>query len=178
MSEVDDFQVTKGQLRIEPATAADYERIGDLTVDAYLQAGHFEDPQHEYLNFVRQVAQRDAQCDIFVARKDGHTIASMTLTQAGNEYADIALEGELEIRMLSVDPAVQRSGAGRAMVLAAIEYARQLPEIHTVSLTTGGHWSAARKLYESLGFIHRPERDWVVPDTDIRLVVYTLLLDG
>lgn len=177
MSEIDDSKVTNGPLRIEAATAADYERIGQLTVDAYLQAGHFEDPQHEYLNFVRQVARRDEQCDIMVARKDGRLIASMTLIQAGNEYADIALDGELEIRMLSVDPSVQRSGAGRAMVLAAIDFAHQLPEVHTVSLTTGGQWLAARRLYESLGFSHRAERDWVVPDTDIRLVVYTLSLD-
>ncbi|MGP9605769.1 GNAT family N-acetyltransferase [Glutamicibacter sp. 287] len=178
MSEVDDCKAAKGQLLIELASAADYERIGDLTVEAYLQAGHFDDPQHEYLHFVRQVAQRGAHCDIFVARKDGQIIASMTLIQAGNEYADVALEGELEIRMLSVDPTVQRAGAGRAMVLAAIELARQLPEVHAVSLTTGGHWSAARRLYESLGFTHRPERDWVVPDTDIRLVVYALVLES
>ena len=176
MSEIDDAKVTNSPLLIEAATVADYERIGQLTVDAYVQAGHFADPQHEYLKFVRQVARRDKYCDILVARKDGHLVASMTLIQAGNEYADIALEGELEIRMLSVDPGVQRTGAGKAMVVAAINFARQLADVHTVSLTTGERWLAARSLYESLGFIHRAERDWVVPNTDIRLVVYSLNL--
>lgn len=161
------------ELEITEATAEDYQRIGDITVDAYLDAGHFDDPNHEYLQFVRQVAKRHEHCTILVAKRDGHVIASMSLTQHGNEYADIALPGELEIRMLSVDPTVQRSGAGKAMVAAALAHARSLDRVHTVSLTTGGHWVAARGLYEKLGFTHREERDWFVPDTDIRLVVYT-----
>ena len=164
---------TPAQLTIEHATAADYARIGDITVDAYVAAGHFDDPNHEYLQFVRQVAARHEHCTILVARREGEVIASMSLMQYGNEYADIAQPGEMEIRMLSVDPAVQRSGAGAAMVAAALEHARSLDKVHTVSLTTGGHWVAARGLYEKLGFTHREERDWFVPDTDIRLVVYT-----
>ena len=162
-----------GQLTIEEATAADYERIGDITVDAYVAAGHFEDPNHEYLHFVRQVAARHEHCTILVAKREGRVIASMSLMRHGTKYADIARPGELEIRMLSVDPATQRSGAGRAMVAAAMEHARSLDGVHTVSLTTGGHWEGARALYEKLGFTHRAERDWFVPDTEIRLVVYT-----
>lgn len=176
MPELDDSKISNSPLLIDVASAADYERIGELTVDAYVQAGHFDDPHHEYLNFVRQVSRRDEYCDLLVARKNGRLIASMTLVQYGNEYADIALPGELEIRMLSVDPHVQRTGAGKAMVLAAIGFARQQNDVHTVSLTTGGHWVAARSFYESLGFRHQSERDWVVPDSDIRLVVYTLSL--
>lgn len=168
----DDFVVIDGALTIERARPADYQRIGDLTVDAYLSADHFTDPEDSYLKFVRQVQDRAEACEVYVARREGEIISSMTLMQAGNEYADVAREGELEIRMLSVDPRVQRSGAGRAMVKAAITRATQLPGLHTVSLTTGGGWVAARSLYESLGFVHAPDRDWIVPNTDIRLVVY------
>ncbi|WP_313813342.1 GNAT family N-acetyltransferase [Glutamicibacter sp.] len=176
MSLHEDFRVTDGALKIELATEADYQRVGDITVDAYLHAGHFDDPEHEYLRFVRKVAQRAAAAEVYVARNEEATIASMTLLTYGNVYADIALDGELEIRMLSVDPSVQRSGAGRAMVLAAIERARLEPGVHTVSLTTGQDWKAARALYESLGFVRAEERDWYVPDTDILLIVYTLKL--
>lgn len=174
MSLIDEFRVTQDGLVIEPAAPADYERVGDITVDAYLAAGHFDDPRHEYMQFVRKVADRAAKAEVYVARREGAVIASMTLVPFASDYADVAREGELEIRMLSVDPAVQRSGAGKAMVLAAIERARQLQDVHTVSLTTGGHWTAARALYESLGFVHRPQRDWYVPDTEILLVVYTM----
>lgn len=169
-------EATRGGLTIADATAADYQRIGDITVDAYVAAGHFDDPDHAYMQFVRQVAARHEHCRILVARRDGRVIASMSLMRHGNEYADIALPGELEIRMLAVDPSVQRSGAGRAMVQAALAYARTLQGVHTVSLTTGGTWQAARALYENLGFSHCPERDWFVPNTDIRLVVYTYAL--
>ena len=102
----------------------------------------------------------------------------MTLIRAGSDYADIARADELEIRMLSVDPAAQRGGIGRAMVLAAIERARLIPGINAVSLTTGSTWASARGLYETLGFAHHPERDWVVPNTDIKLVVYAYRLQS
>lgn len=45
-----------------------------------------------------------------------------------------------------------------------------------VSLTTGKSWDTARALYESMNFNHVAQRDWVVPGTDIQLVVYVLNL--
>lgn len=163
-------------LTIRQATEADHADIGRITVDSYLAAGHFDDPDHEYLQFVRQVADRHAAAEILVAENHEKVIGAVTLVQQGNPYADIAEEGELEFRMLVVDPAVQRSGAGRTMVEAVIERARQLEGVHTVSLTTGGHWEAANALYSAMGFQRATERDWFVPDTDILLKVYILPL--
>ena len=74
--------------------------------------------------------------------------------------------------MLVVDPAVQRSGAGLAMVSAILEHARSLPGIRAVALTTGMTWESAHGLYRKTGFVRVPERDWLVPDTEIRLLVY------
>jgi ribosomal protein S18 acetylase RimI-like enzyme len=76
--------------------------------------------------------------------------------------------------MLVVDPDVQRSGAGRAMVHAILDHARALAGISAVSLTTGLTWESARGLYRKTGFQRVPERDWFVPDTDIKLLVYRL----
>lgn len=163
-------------LVIRPAVEADYPHIARITVASYLDAGHFDDPNHEYLQFVQQVAARHAAAEILVAERDGVVIGSVTLVRPGSEYADIALEGELEFRMLVIDPAVQRTGAGRALLNAVIARAREIEDVHTVSLTTGGHWVAARALYEADGFHHASERDWYVPNTEIVLVVYTLAL--
>ncbi|PQZ91169.1 GNAT family N-acetyltransferase [Arthrobacter sp. MYb227] len=163
-------------LVIREAVPADYPHIARITVASYLDAGHFEDPNHEYMQFVQQVAARHAQTEILVAERDGVVIGSVTLVRPGSDYADIALEGELEFRMLVVDPKVQRSGAGRALLNALIARAREIEDVHTVSLTTGGHWVAARALYEADGFQHASERDWYVPNTEIVLVVYTLKL--
>ena len=172
MTDEQTFSYCSGDLSIELATPADYQRVGELTAESYFAAGHFSSPQDEYLNFVRKVAERATQTEVYVVRRAGEIVGSMTLIRAGSDYADIALPGELEIRMLSVDPAAQRGGIGRAMVSATIERARSLPGINAVSLTTGSTWHSARALYESMDFVHDPQRDWVVPGTDISLVVY------
>ena len=54
--------------------------------------------------------------------------------------------------MLAVDPGLQRSGVGRALVEAVVAHARTLEGINAVSLTTGSNWTAAHRLYERLGF--------------------------
>jgi GNAT superfamily N-acetyltransferase len=71
-----------------------------------------------------------------------------------------------------VDPSVQRSGAGKAMVQAIVEHAKTLPGIHAVALTTGESWESAHGLYRTTGFVRAPERDWLVPGTEIKLLVY------
>jgi len=176
MNEAETFTFRTADLLIEQAPPGDYERVGELTAQSYFAAGHFETPEHDYLQFVRKVQERAEQSEIYVARRQGEIIGSMTLIQVGSDYADIALPGELEIRMLSVDPAAQRAGVGRALVNASIERARRLPGIHSVSLTTGATWHSARSLYESMDFAHAPQRDWTIPGTGIKLVVYTLEL--
>ena len=172
MNQADTFSYRTKDLVIELATPEDYERVGELTAQSYFAAGHFETPDDSYLQFVRKVRERAEQAEIYVVRREAKIVGSMTLIQVGSDYADIALPGELEIRMLSVDPAAQRGGIGRAMVSATIERARSLPGINAVSLTTGSTWHSARALYESMDFVHDPQRDWVVPGTDISLVVY------
>ncbi|MCU1434802.1 MAG: family acetyltransferase [Pseudarthrobacter sp.] len=123
---------------------------------------------------IQEVAARAAKATIWVAEREGHVVGSVTLALAGEPYADIALEDELEFRMLVVDPAVQRSGAGQAMVEAIIEHARSLEGIRGVALTTGRTWESAHGLYRKTGFRRAPERDWLIPGTDIKLLVYRL----
>ena len=65
--------------------------------------------------------------------------------------------------MLVVDPHVQRSGAGKAMVEAIIDHAKSLDGIKAVALTTGRTWESAHGLYRKTGFHRVPERDWFVP---------------
>lgn len=172
MKRSESFTGTYGDLLIELATPADYQRVGELTAQSYYEAGHFDSPDHQYLKFVQKVRERARDTEIYLVRREGEILGSMTLIQRGSRYADIALPGELEIRMLSVDPKAQRSGIGRTLVQASIDRAQKLPAITAVSLTTGESWHSARALYESMGFIHDAQRDWVVPGTDIKLVVY------
>ncbi|MEW1812694.1 GNAT family N-acetyltransferase [Pseudarthrobacter phenanthrenivorans] len=162
------------QLTIRPAVEADFADVARITGDSYLAAGYFDDADHPYMVKVMDVAARAEQATIWVAEREGTIIGSITLALAGEPYADIALPDELEFRMLVVDPAVQRSGAGKAMVNAIISYARTLPGIRAVALTTGKDWESAHGLYRRTGFQRVPERDWFVPGTDTKLLVYRL----
>jgi GNAT superfamily N-acetyltransferase len=162
------------QITIRPAVEADFDAIARITRDSYLAAGYFESPDHPYMLQVQEVAERAAKATIWVAERDGKAVGSVTLAVAGEPYADIALADELEFRMLVVDPAAQRSGAGKAMVEAIIELARSLDGIKAVALTTGKTWESAHGLYRKTGFQRVPERDWFVPGTDIKLLVYRL----
>ena len=100
----------------------------------------------------------------------------MTLTFAGEPYSEIAADGELEFRMLAVDPACQGNGLGRAVVGKVVEHARQLPGIEAISITSATFMKRAHALYESFGFRRAPERDWYVPGEDVLLWVFTLEL--
>ncbi|AUZ34098.1 GNAT family N-acetyltransferase [Arthrobacter sp. PGP41] len=161
-------------ITVRPAVATDYDAVARITRDSYLAAGYFEDADHPYMRTIQDVALRAANATIWVAERDGKVVGSVTLARAGEPYADIALDDELEFRMLVVDPAVQRTGAGKAMVEAILEYARQLDGIRAVALTTGQTWESAHGLYRKTGFTRVPERDWLVPGTDIKLLVYRL----
>ena len=160
------------QITVRPAVPADFAAIARITRDAYLAAGYFETPDHPYMKQIQDVATRAERATIWVAERAGTIVGSVTLALAGEKYADIALDDELEFRMLVVDPAVQRSGAGKAMVDAIIGHARTLPGIRAVALTTGQTWESAHGLYRKTGFQRVPERDWLVPGTDIKLLVY------
>ncbi|CAM3076972.1 acetyltransferase [Arthrobacter ulcerisalmonis] len=162
------------QILIRPAVPADYSEIARITVASYLAAGYFDDDQHPYMQAIQDVAHRAAHAMIWVAERHGMIVGSVTLAVAGEPFADIALAGELEFRMLVVDPEVQRSGAGKALVEAIIAHARSLPGIDAVALTTGMTWESAHGLYRKTGFSRVPERDWFVPETDIKLLVYRL----
>lgn len=80
--------------------------------------------------------------------------------------------------MLAVDPEHQGGGVGRAVVREIVEYARQLPGIEAISITSATFMERAHGLYQSLGFRRMPERDWCVPGEDVLLWVFRFELDG
>jgi GNAT superfamily N-acetyltransferase len=162
------------QITVRPAVESDFDAVARITRDSYLAAGYFDDANHPYMLKVQDVARRASEATIWVAERAGRVVGSVTLAVAGEPYADIALPDELEFRMLVVDPAVQRSGAGKAMLAAIVDHARALEGINAVSLTTGRGWESARGLYNKTGFTRVPDRDWFVPGTDIKLLVYRL----
>jgi len=161
-------------ITVRPALPEDYDDVARITQDSYVTAGYYGSADHPYLQQLQDVAARAEHAEIFVAERNGQVIGSVTAAPAGGGFSDIGLDDELELRTLVVDPAVQRSGAGRALVQAIVEQAKTMDGIGAVSLTTGATWESANALYARTGFTRAPHRDWFVPGTDIKLFVYRL----
>ena len=157
------------------AAPSDFPEVRRITRDAYLRAGHFA-ADHPYMGVLEDVEHRAQHAQVWVAEAAGRVVAAVTLTFAGQPYSEIAADGELEFRMLAVDPAHQGGGVGRAAVRGIVEHARQLPGIGAISITSATFMERAHALYESLGFRRAPERDWYVPGEDVLLWVFTLQL--
>jgi hypothetical protein len=51
---------------------------------------------------------------VWVAEASNTVVAAVTPTFAGQPYSEIAMENELEFRMLAVDPAVQGGGGAQS----------------------------------------------------------------
>lgn len=159
-------------LTFREATEEEYDDVRRVTLDAYLGAGYFG-ADNPYVSTLADVEDRAKSAVIWVGEADGKVVSAAALVQAGDPYADIAREGELEFRMLAVDPAVQGQGIGRKTVESIEDYARTLPGVHTVSLTSAEQMLGAHRLYAAMGFDRVPERDWLVPNENIKLLVFT-----
>jgi ribosomal protein S18 acetylase RimI-like enzyme len=78
--------------------------------------------------------------------------------------------------MLAVDPSGQRRGAGAALVRACLDRAAGLG-CRSVRIYTRDFAGAAHRLYQRLGFVRTPERDWH-PVPGVRLLALRVDLPG
>lgn len=84
---------------------------------------------------------------LFVARQDGRIVGMLTLA-----WYDAPSGRKAWIEDVVVDAAVRGSGAGEALVRAALERARR-EEADCVMLTSSAARTAARSLYRKVGFV-------------------------
>ncbi|MET7477772.1 GNAT family N-acetyltransferase [Streptomyces sp. NPDC005648] len=161
---------------IRPVEPTEYDEIGEITAQAYLQDGllAFGDSDW-YLDELRNVAKRAAAAEVLVATLDGRLLGTVTHVPAGGPMADLAGPGEAEIRMLAVAGAARGRGAGEALVRACVDRAKAAPGCTGVVLSTQPVMRAAHRIYGRLGFVRAPERDWrPIPGDDFTLITYQL----
>lgn len=156
---------------VRTAEPPDYPGIAALTVAAYRAAG-FLTGDHGYAAELADVAGRAASCELVVAvTPAGEVVGSAAVVYGpGGPYAELAGPGDAEMRMLAVAPTRQRSGAGEALVRAALDRAVAAGCTRFV-LSSRPDMSAAHRLYGRLGFGRTPERDWE-PVPGFRLVTF------
>jgi len=160
-------------VELRRARSEEYAAIGRLTVAAY--DPFLLGPEDFYRARLADTATRDAEAEVWVAAEaDGSPLGAVTICPPGSPWREIAHEGEGEFRMLAVAPAAQGRGVGRALTGLVIERARDDGE-SSIVLSSLDLMSTAHRLYESLGFVRAPERDWR-PQPDVSLLVYALEL--
>jgi ribosomal protein S18 acetylase RimI-like enzyme len=164
---------------IRRAAPGEYRALGDITAQAYLRDGLLdygeEDP---YLPVLKDVAARAAAAEVLVAVDGDRLLGGVTFVAGPGPVADIAQPGEAEIRALAVAHAARGRGTGEALVRACLERARATEGCTAVVLSSQRGMRSAHRIYERLGFVRTPERDWnPVPDLDdLTLLTYELTL--
>ncbi|MFF7794112.1 GNAT family N-acetyltransferase [Streptomyces sp. NPDC007991] len=162
--------------RVNPA---EHDALGEITAQAYLKDGLLDFGESDgYLRELRDVAKRAAAADVLVATRGEQLLGGVTFVPAGGPMADIARPGEAEIRMLAVAHEARGRGAGEALVRACVDRARATDGCVRVVLSTQRTMHSAHRIYERLGFVRVPERDWnPIPElADITLLTYELTL--
>ena len=158
-------------LEVRPVQPSEHDAVGELLGGTYLAEG-WAGP--DYAEHLRRTAHRAEHATVLVALLDGRLVGTVTVVLAGGEYAEAADPGEAVVRMLVVDPAARGAGAGRALVARCLELAREAG-CPVVRLSTQDEMHAARRVYESFGFVRTPERDWS-PVEGLLLRTYALPL--
>ncbi|WP_300342757.1 GNAT family N-acetyltransferase [Nesterenkonia sp.] len=153
--------MTGSPARIRRAEPRDYQRIGDLTVAAYIDGGHMS-AQDGYIAHLREVADRAAAAEVWVADVDGAVAGSVTVTDWDGPWAEVSRPGEIEFRMLAVAPEFQGRGIARQLVRHVIAQAEARPEIQAVTLCSLTSMRTAHQLYRAEGFTTDPDRDFVL----------------
>jgi ribosomal protein S18 acetylase RimI-like enzyme len=158
---------------IRPATEADLDKVSALTVEAYVEDGLME-PDAPYMDRLADAKSRFVDGGLLVAEVDGAVVGAVTFVVHGSSYAELCSEGEAEFRMLAVAPTARGRGVGEALVQECIASAYH-HDCSVLRLATQEARSAARHVYERLGFQRTPDRDWM-PEPDVELLAYELSL--
>jgi ribosomal protein S18 acetylase RimI-like enzyme len=132
--------------------------VGELTVAAYRADGLLLADDY-YEAHLRDAESRDREAEVLVAVVDREVVGAVTFCQAGSPWAELSGDGEGEFRMLAVAPSARRQGVARLLVGACVSRSRSAGHravvISSLPMMTGAH-----RLYETLGFVRTPERDW------------------
>jgi len=160
----------------DPSDAVEIAVVGALTVDAYLADGYLGGAEDGYAGHLRAAAERarDAELAVAVDEASGAVLGTVTYCRSGTPWAEVSGDGEAEFRMLAVAPTARGQGVGEALATWCIDRARA-DGCHAVVLSTLPVMHPAHRIYQRLGFVRTPERDWY-PQPDIQLITYQLEL--
>jgi ribosomal protein S18 acetylase RimI-like enzyme len=166
IADVPDSRPSQFALEIRPVRTDEHEAAGALVEAAYL-AGGLLDNDRGYGAHVRDVAGRASAHHVLVALRDSRLVGTVTLTPYGTPHSELAHEDEVEFRYLGVAPEAWGGGVAQALVAACEDYAVATDAVRLVICVISDN-TRAHRLYERLGFVRAPDRDWTpVPGVDL-----------
>ena len=158
----------------DPTDADELAAVGALTVAAYLADGYLDGGEDGYADHLRNAGDRARQADLAVAVEDGEVVGTVTYCRPGTPWAEVSSNGEAEFRMLAVAPEARGRGVGAALAGWCVDRARA-DGCRALVLSTLPVMHGAHRIYQRMGFVRTPERDWF-PEPDIPLITYRLVL--
>lgn len=166
-------EVDRSAIIVRPANPDEYPAIAELTVDAYRTDGQLD--ENRYAETLADVAGRAEVGEVLVAvDESGTVVGSVTFVLAGTRYAEVSGPGEAEFRMLAVAPSAWGRGVGVELAKACVRRARDVGA-NAVVICTRDFATTAHSIYERLGFVRVPDRDWA-PMPGVNLLVLRLSL--
>ena len=157
-------------IRIREARAEERGRIAELTRTAYHEYATLMQPDAwtALEQAVHAALASDDGVTRLVAELDGGVVGSTALYAPGADaYGDLASRAAWpEVRLLAVDPAMRGRGIARALVDECARRARA-SGASRLGLHTSRSMTAAKRLYETMGFVRDPERDFHPPGAEL-----------
>jgi ribosomal protein S18 acetylase RimI-like enzyme len=153
-------------IHIREAEPAEYRPIAALYLRAYQEfASHLGPGRWAAMQEnLSKVEERAAYSTILIAERDGAILGAVTYTapnvRPGGGIGLIrAVPPEWAyLGILGVESDARTLGIGRALSEACVEFARA-DSARTIGLVTREIMTAARRLYERMGFLHRGDLD-------------------
>jgi ribosomal protein S18 acetylase RimI-like enzyme len=147
----------------------EHEAVADLLDRAYTSDYSLPD---DYRASLRAVAERAAEHEVWVAvRGDGEggeLLGSVATPREGRTISPLAQPGELDFRLLGVDPSARGQGVGRVLTEHVVGLARERGLVRVV-MNSGPQMIPAHRLYASLGFVRLTERETHVVEGGVLL---------
>jgi len=173
------FVVPNEMLVIRDARPSERDAIAGLTLRAYGEYATIMDPLawaglESAINAALTSTER---IERIVAEDDGEIVGSVLLFPPAMQAYAFSEERALspELRLLAVAPEARGKGVGEALVNECIRRAKAIGA-HELGLHTSRSMRTAMRLYERMGFVRVPERDFHPPGTEI-VEGYRLPLD-
>lgn len=163
-------------VRVRLAAPEEYDRAGELILAAY--SHDYDLPEH-YRAELRTIGDHAHEVELWVAEHlpTGLLVGAVVTARPGRRLGELAGEGELDFRMLAVDPQTRGGGVGQLLVEHVIALAR-LRGARRVVMNSGPQMLGAHRLYARLGFVRLTDRETYVLPNGTTLLAFGLDVHG